>query len=313
MNEDMEKKLDQLLADMPKREYDLDAWLAEDETAEFDRIVSEQRVPSGKTAESKRHPLWRWVAVAACFLLIVGVGLHYQFDKQETTSDVTLGKTANYQKQAPLPEVTPEPTPKPAPKVSKSQMPSGNTVAAPVRTPRTVNPLPTEKDSAPYGKTSASQDPNLHYASQSLTKDSVPYQDPARVDSFVTRLAAYHEVKEGELKCSATQDSNVVSAVYVFPDKKEVDVFGRMLQVACWYHDATPGYLLTFSHQQFFFELKDMHRQLHYRWIAERINGKILLYCTHAPLGTKVSSTCYQEYRDELMHIKSINTKTREI
>ena len=47
MNEDMEKKLDQLLAEMPKREYDLDAWLAEDETAEFDRIVSEQRASSG--------------------------------------------------------------------------------------------------------------------------------------------------------------------------------------------------------------------------------------------------------------------------
>ena len=32
MNEDMEKKLDQLLAEMPKREYDLDAWLAEEQT-----------------------------------------------------------------------------------------------------------------------------------------------------------------------------------------------------------------------------------------------------------------------------------------
>ena len=50
MNEDMEKKLDQLLADMSKRKYDLDAWLAEDETAEFDRIVSEQRASSGYDA-----------------------------------------------------------------------------------------------------------------------------------------------------------------------------------------------------------------------------------------------------------------------
>ena len=133
------------------------------------------------------------------------------------------------------------------------------------------------------------------------------------MDEFITKMADYHQVKEGELKCSAQNDSNIVSAVYVFPDRKEIDLFNRLLQAACWYSDETPGYLLSFSHQQFFFELKDMRQQLHYRWIAERVNGKILLYCTHAPLGTKESSTCYQEYRDELMHIKSINNKTKKI
>ena len=56
-----------------------------------------------------------------------------------------------------------------------------------------------------------------------------------------------------------------------------------------------------------------MRKRLQYRWIAERVNGKILLYSTCAPLGTKESSTCYQEYRDELMHIKSINKKPRQI
>ena len=93
-----------------------------------------------------------------------------------------------------------------------------------------------------------------------------------------------------------------------------MDIFARLLQVACWYSDETPGYFLNFSHRQFFFELKDLRRQLHYRWIAERVNGKILLYGTHAPIGTKESSACYQEYRDELMHANSIKTnKTREI
>ena len=155
MNEDMEKKLDQLLAEMPKREYDLDAWLAEDETAKFDRIVSEQRVPSAKTAESKQRPLWRWVAAAACFLLIIGVGLHYQFEKPVVTSDVTLGNTARYLKQqVPLPKVTSEPTPEPTPKPSTPQTDSGNTVAAPVRTPRTESPLPTEKYPPPKTRTS---------------------------------------------------------------------------------------------------------------------------------------------------------------
>ena len=149
--------------------------------------------------------------------------------------------------------------------------------------------------------------------SQELTKDTVPYQDPARVDEFIVKLATYHKVNEGELTCSSANDSSLVSAVYVFPDTKEIDLFSRLLQVACWYSDETPGYLLNFSHQQFFFELKDMRKQLKYRWIAERINGKILFYGTHAPLDTKESSACYQEYRDELMHTKSINHKTKEI
>ena len=126
-------------------------------------------------------------------------------------------------------------------------------------------------------------------------------------------MAKYNKVKESELTCSTPQDSNVMSRVYVFPDKQEIDVFGRLLQVACSYSDATPGYHLYFSHLQFFFELQDVRKHLQYRWIAERVNGKILLYSTNAPLGINTSSACYQEYRDELMNTKIVNTKTKEI
>ena len=157
------------------------------------------------------------------------------------------------------------------------------------------------------------EDPNIHYAAYELTKDTVTYQDPARVDDFIAQLADYNNVKQGTLTCSAPSDSNMVSAVYVFPDKKEIDVFGRLLQVACWYDSKTPGYHLNFSQQQFFFELKDTRRQLQYYWIAERINGRILFYSAHAPLGTKASSACYQQYRDELMYQNSINIKNKEI
>ena len=172
------------------------------------------------------------------------------------------------------------------------------------------------------------------------TTDTVAYQDPARVDDFISKLASIYALPI-ELTCSATLDSTVTSAVYVFPDKmtvstsrptvstsrpmvstnrptvstsrQEVDVFGRLLQVAICYSDETPGYQLNFSHLQFFFQLKDTRRQLQYLWIAERVNGKILLYSTHSPIGTNVSSACYQEYRDELMHTRSIHTKTLDI
>ena len=156
-------------------------------------------------------------------------------------------------------------------------------------------------------------DPNLHYASHNMAKDTVPYQDPARVDDFIAQLADYHQVKQGLLKCSQPVDDNVVNTVYVFPDKDEINLFGRLLQVACWYDAKTSGYHLNFSQQQFFFELKDMRKQLQYRWIAERINGRILFYATHAPLGTKESSACYQQYRDELMYQNSFNSKTKKL
>ena len=65
MMEDMDKKLDQLLEQMPKPQYDLDGWMEEDETAEFDRIVSECR---------RRPTIHRWLAAAACLLLIIGIG-----------------------------------------------------------------------------------------------------------------------------------------------------------------------------------------------------------------------------------------------
>ena len=170
-----------------------------------------------------------------------------------------------------------------------------------------------EASPAGGGLEGAIDDPNLHYAAHDPAEETVPYQDPARVDEFIEKMAAYHNVKEGQLKCGAANDSNVVSRVYVFPDKKEVDVFGRLLQVACCYSDETPGYHLNFSHQQFFFELKDQRKQLQYRWIAERINGRILLYGTNAPIGAQTTSACYQEYRNELMHTNSIHLKTRKI
>ena len=64
MNIEDEKKLDRLLADMAKPQYDLDAWLEEDETMAFDRIVSQRH----------RRKVWRWLAAAASLAMIIGVG-----------------------------------------------------------------------------------------------------------------------------------------------------------------------------------------------------------------------------------------------
>ena len=133
------------------------------------------------------------------------------------------------------------------------------------------------------------------------------------MDDIIAQLADYHKVKQGLLTCSQHVADNVVNTVYVFPDKDEINLFGRLLQVACWYDSKTPGYHLNFSQEQFFFELKDMRRQLQYRWIAERINGRILFYSTQAPIGVKESSACYQQYRDELMYQNNFKSKTKKL
>ena len=259
-----------------------------------------------------RTRVLRWMAAAACLLLICGVGFTLMpKDEPAKTAQVIVKQTT------PKPVSKPE---TPSSKVGNSQFQSQKlSVPKPETKPKQVptkplpQPLPREgsTESLPSGRLEGVS--NLHYAAHDPAEETVPYQDPARVDEFIEKMAAYHNVKEGQLKCGAANDSNAVSRVYVFPDKKEVDVFGRLLQVACWYGDETPGYHLNFSHQQFFFELKDQRRQLQYRWIAERINGRILLYGTNAPIGAQTTSACYQEYRNELMHTNSINFKTREI
>lgn len=143
-------------------------------------------------------------------------------------------------------------------------------------------------------------DENLHYASYDA-EDTVAYQAPSRMEEFIMKMANYNHVKGESLSCGSNQeDSLVLNIAYLFDDTKELNLFSRLLQAACWYDDSTPGYLLNYSHQQFFFCLKDMRLGIKYLWIAERVRGKILLYCSHSPLDTEVSSECFREYRDKI-------------
>lgn len=310
-------KIDDILEQLKGQQPVID-----DPEALTDRIMSslpdqDEDAMQPKARTVKMHWLWTAISAAAC----VAIALMLAWPKQGIEPQApSLAQNTSLRTDSPngtdsqseqdrLTVRTNQTNDEPV-KVSKKER---NSVSANSQT-LTKQPLVIQ-ESAPISTVPYDEqdDPNLHYASYDLAKDTVPYQDPARVDDFIAKLAAYHNVKQGGLKCTNRADSNMVSTVYVFPDTKELDLFSRLLQVACCYSDETPGYFLNFSHQQFFFELKDVRRGLQYRWIAERVNGKILLYGTNAPLGTKESSACYQEYRDELMHINSINPKTKQI
>ena len=306
---DLREALHRKYADTPQLPADFMAKMEQ-------RMAERQAAPNGSAAGAKRARLWPWLSAAACILLIIGIGLHVQFS--DWTRPVAQSERPNPPIEAP--QLLNRGAPilqsrRPNHLIGAPQSPHRG---APTHQSGRPNdpieaPQPINQGATVEKQVATDSDPDLHYAAADLTKDTIPYQDPARVDDYIYQLAEHHQVKPGQLTCSLPTDSSVVSSVYVFPDKDEINLFGRLLQVACWYDTKTSGYYLNFSQQQFFFELKDMRRQLQYRWVAERINGRILFYSTHAPLGIKVSSACYQDYRNELMYQNSFNSKTKKL
>ena len=251
---------------------------------------------------ARRRPLWQWLSMAASLLLIIGIGTTLMRRQDaEPATEALVAKAESV-----MVTTHEEPTaPQVEEAVSKAvEMKYMRTASKPQQEePQGVQPV---KAKEPAYQTV--DEPTLHYAAYNLKKDTLPYQDPARVDEFIAKMAAYNNVMEAQLRCSAPKDSNAVSKVYVFPDKQELNVFSRLLQVACWYSDETPGYLLNFSHQQFFFTLKDLHRGQKYLWMAERIGGgRILLQSTRSTLNVVPSPACYQNFREKLTVPGNIN------
>ena len=240
---------------------------------------------------------WRWMAAAASILLIIGIGSTLWLKEAPQPSILADANIVEPEPQTSTPPTHVARKDRPSSEPSANKAPAFST--SPANSEYVGSELPVRRV-----RTQSSPDAlPLHYASIQPTVDTT-YQDPARMDEFIAKMADFNEVEGISLDCTGgAPDSTVISKAYVFDDTQELDVFGRLLQVACWYDSKTPGYLLNFSHQQLFFTLKDMHKNQKYLWIAERIMGdRILLYCTHSPIETNVSSTCYQKYREQLTH-----------
>ena len=253
-------------------------------------------------APKKSRPvIWRWVA-AACLAVIVGIGMKMLPTESQTQPEKEIiAKVEEPTTMIPVSSDKETGDRSQGTEVVKQE--SGD------RSLETeVRSQETEVGIQETGVERQYTDPNLHYAAIKTTVDST-YQAPSRMNEFIAKMADYHEVEAVPLDCTGGSDSIAVSTAYVFEDKQELDLFGRLLQAACWYDSKTPGYLLNFSQQQFFFTLKDLHKHEKYLWIAERIvGGRILLFSTHSPIEADMSSACYQNYREQLTHT-NFNTK----
>ena len=252
-----------------------------------------------------------WMAVAASLIIIIGIGVIWMFDSgQPEPPQLAVGRSVVVPASsvvADLQSATKESgDPKSPAKKASGELKSPATTKANIEESKSshlvanVSIKPEDKAELKSHTTVA---PNLHYAAYSPAEDST-YQAPSRMVEFITKIADYNKVKAVPLMCAlGSDDSTAVSVAYVFEDNKELNLFSRLLQAACWYESKTPGYLLNFSHQQFFFTLKDLRKNEKYLWIAERIIGnRILLFSSHSPIGADVSSVCFQNYREQLTH-----------
>ena len=273
--------------------------------ADFIMNTVQQAKPKASFTPTSVIRRWRWIAAAACILVVIGMGVYLE-GMQQTAPDKASQPIAHVvRSQRPATSDTHIPS---TPPPSMSEEPIVHTDQTQRLSRSDRKSKQEEQMVTPHENIYQEVPVNLHYVAQSLTSDST-YQAPSRIDEFIAKLADYNKVEAVTINCkSGTGDSTIVSTAYVFDDKKELDLFGRLLQVACWYDTNTPGFLLNFSRQQFFFSLKDLRKGEKYLWIAERINGqRILLISVHSPIDTNISSSCFQDYREQLTN-RNIHT-----
>lgn len=276
-----------------------------------DRIMDSLPDISGATGHGKA-PVVRlrwWMAVAASLIIIIGIGAIWLFDNKQPESQlVAVADTVNVQSpiaDADYKSAIQEVGSHQNSVVVNNLRPTREAVTA-IRTQELAQDTLQQASEIHVNKPQPVQ--NLHYASNIIQGDTIAYQDPARMDEFITKLAEFNKVSPLPLNCSSDLgDSIGVSTAYVFEDRPRFDLFARLLQAACWYDTKTPGYLLNFSRRQFFFSLKDMRKGEKYIWITERLmDGRILLFSTHSPIEAPVSLTCYQKFLEQLTNTDNI-------
>ena len=288
-----------------------------------DRIMNslpEQDAPAKEQRRRRLMPIsWRWAA-SLLVLIACGAAMYFFSPEQPTNNIAQERKSASYGKSfRRLRKNIPPVTEKTLAKEGCKKMPPPPTLPREGEWSK-VSPLPSGRSEGGLkGQRSRSSkavansslftlhsslkpaDPNVHYAHHpATTSEDTTYLAPSLVDDFIAKFANYYKVTPVALNCADdSTETRVASNAYVFPDKEEVNVIGRMLQMAVKYGNDAPGYGLSLSRDQFIFQLCDKRKHTKYLWLAERVRGYILLYATHAPIEAELSSACYQDFREK--------------
>lgn len=138
---------------------------------------------------------------------------------------------------------------------------------------------------------------NIDDEGDCVIQASTANQDPNLVTEFIRKLVGTCKAKRIELDCSSSSDKNASTDIYVFKEDERIDVFDRLIQVACWYDNTQPGYHLSLSNNQFIFELQDTRNGIQYMWFAERVRDNIILNSARASIGSQILSPCYRRFR----------------
>lgn len=256
----------------------------------------------------------KWMSAAACIVaaLLIGNAL---LDKKQTVVPqvaITNAPTTIKTETTLVAQAEPRKEPKTeTPTVKKADVAMTKTAASIAKVTKPTKEVAEKKDTTtedvPVDQIDlqptipvAEESPQLIYASiDEETEEDSTYQSPGKVDEFIAKLAANYGVSQELPDSIATGDSNISNAIYVFPDKLEADVMLRLMQIACWYGNTSPGYKLFMTQQQFLFELDDTRKGRRHMWFAEKANKCTLLYCASAPIGDVISTACYLEFKEK--------------
>lgn len=265
--------------------------------------LNERLMQRRETRPSRIRPYRRWLSAAACIVfIIIGIGIVVlpsdRSEQAEDTLAAVTRKAESHKQATERKENGTQPTETTLQKHNDRSKDLHRTQPkAATETPAfpESNRSEGEREESPtLPRTDCGQ---LVYASAETTKDST-YREPSLVDDFIAKFATSHGVRPVTFDSPEPSETNTVCTVYVFPDRKEVDVFGRLLQTACCYDNATLGYQLYISNLQLLFKMCDRRKTTEYLWLAERVGGNVLLYCSRSPIGSTPSSARYQEFRE---------------
>lgn len=264
-----------------------------------------ERVMQKAAATSSRGRRW-WAAAASIVAVSVLAFIGYEYEERKAVSSERVA-TISSSRVKEVTMVEPSHTVQEVQRAQKVQVVQEVQEVQKVKDVKKVQEVKSEEE--PMIEIQLPRDevePKVVYASTTINKDTV-VKAPARMEEFVEKMAEFCKAESADLDCLKSKNDSIVSRMYVIEDSPEKEVFERLIQMAVWYDNNAPGYFLTFSGQQFLFQLHDLEHNLKYFVMAERINaGRILLYSTHIPLGSQFSMACYLDYRNKLNEGKLI-------